>query len=113
MPLASVVARSSGLRVSTAGAVSVAVLGAGDGGGDGLGGAAGLGLCGRLWRGAEVEVLGDAVLELVGVAGEVDVVEAQDAEEVVDAVDVAVGDVGLDGVADSRRRRCAASARGR
>ena len=59
----------------------------------------GLGLTG-LACGAEVEVLGDAVLELVGVGCEVDVVEAQDGEEVVDAVDVAVGDLGLDGVAD-------------
>ena len=45
-------------------------------------------------------MLGYAVLELVGVAGQVDVVEAQNTEEVVDAADVAIGDVGLNGVAD-------------
>ncbi len=45
-------------------------------------------------------MLCDAVLELVGVAGQVDVVETKDAEEVVDAVSVAIGDLGFDGVAN-------------
>ena len=49
-------------------------------------------------RAAE-KVLRDAVLQLVGVAVDVDVVEAQDAEEVADAAHVAVDEVRLDGVA--------------
>ena len=74
-------------------------LDAAGGEGGGRGGAAGFGFDGFRF-GAEEDVLRDAVLELVAVGGEVDVVEAEDGEEVVDAVDVAVGDLGLDGVAD-------------
>ena len=46
------------------------------------------------------EPLGDAVLQLVGVAGDVDLVEAEHVGEVADAVGEAVGNLGLDGVLD-------------
>src|SRR6185312_13966448 len=47
---------------------------------------------------AAEDMLRDAVLQLVGVAGDVDIVEAQDSEEVANAAHIAVDEVRLDGV---------------
>ena len=68
----------------------------------GLNGAAGFGFggAGRKRPCTEEETLGHRVVELVGIAGEIDVVEAKDAEEVADARDVPVGDFRLECMTD-------------
>ena len=50
--------------------------------------------------GTEVEVLGDSVKNLVGVAGQVNAVKAQHRMKVVNAGRAPVRNLGLDGMAD-------------
>ena len=52
-----------------------------------------------LHAGAEVQMLGHAILQLVGVADQVCVIKAQHGEEVVHALHIAIDDPALDGVA--------------